>query len=346
MILALIVFFVVLHYVEYIDDFMDRGATMREVFLVYYPSYVPDIVRLTSPLAVFLACVYLTARLAQQLQLAALQTSGVSLYRLLRPYLVVAVLLTGGLFYFNGWVVPETNRTVIDFERRYLKDAPRQLDINDLHRQNRPGSIVTVGYYDRVTKVGHRISLQEFAGENRLVRRIDAPRMQWIDSLQVWRLYQPVERVFEAGGADRVATHRDAETLDTLLNVLPRDLARTERDVETMTIREAAAYVEQLERTGAGDLGRPLVAYHTKFSYPVAVLVLTLIGVPLAARRRRGGQAVQIGLGLLVAFAYLAAQKLTEPFGYAGAIPPPVVAWAPHALFFGLALALLARARK
>ena len=68
----LIAFFIVLHYVEYIDDFYDRGATMRDVFLVYYPSYIPEIVRLISPLAVFLASIHLTAKLTESLQLNAL----------------------------------------------------------------------------------------------------------------------------------------------------------------------------------------------------------------------------------------------------------------------------------
>ncbi|WP_243664590.1 LptF/LptG family permease, partial [Rhodothermus marinus] len=74
-------------------------------------------------------------------------------------------------------------------------------------------------------------------------------------------------------------------------------------------------------RSGAGHLGRPLVAYYSKFAYPFANLILVLIGVPLASVRRRGGQAVQIGIGLGVAFAYLALQKLIEPFGYAETLP-------------------------
>ena len=82
---GLILFFVVLHYVEYIDDFMDRGATMSEVFLLYYPNYVPEIIRLTSPLALFISAIILTSRLAQRLELSSLQTAGVSLYRLMLP---------------------------------------------------------------------------------------------------------------------------------------------------------------------------------------------------------------------------------------------------------------------
>ena len=340
---ALIVFFVVLHYVEYIDDFFDRGATMRDVFLVYYPSYVPEIVRLTSPLALFLSCVYLTGKLAQELQLVALQTGGVSLVRLLRPYALVGLVVTVGMFFFNGWVVPTTNATVLAFEERYIGGDTRPINVSDIFRQNAPGSVVSVGYYDRNTEVAHRVSLEQFEEGRRLASRIDAPRMEWVDSLRLWRMHTAVVRAFPEDGPE---TRRELERLDTLLNVYPRDLARSERDVESMTIPVAAGYVAALRRSGAGGLGRPTVAYYGKFAYPLANLILVLIAVPLAARQRRGGQAVRFGIGLLVAFAYLALQKLTEPFGYSGALSPMLAAWLPHALFATFALLFVARARK
>ncbi len=342
LITLLILFFIVLHYVEFIDDFFDRGATMRQVFLVYYPSYIPEIVKLTSPLALFLACVYVTGKLAQSLQITALQTTGVSLYRLLAPYLVVAVAVTGIMFWFNGWIVPQTNRTVLEFEQQYLKNAPQVVDVNDIHRQTRPGTYVTVGYFDRRSNIAHRVSIQQFTEGHELHRRIDAPTMTWVDSLSVWQIRDAVIRSFQ-GGTER---RYNASRIDTTLEILPRDLARTERDVESMTIPAAAQYISDLERSGAGSMGRTKVAYYTKFAYPVANLILVLIGMPLASVRRRGGQAVQIGLGLFVAFLYLAVQKLTEPFGYTGELSPLVAAWLPHGLFFLAALVLLLNARK
>jgi len=339
---VLIVFFIVLHYVEFVDDFYDRGATMREVFLVYYPSYIPEIVKLISPLAIFMACVYLTGRLSQSLQLMALQTSGVSLYRLIVPYLVVAVALTGFMFWFNGWIVPVTNRTVLAFEQQYLKDAPRVVDVTDIHRQNRPGTFVTVGYYDRRRETAQRVSIQIFSDSQRLVKRIDAPSMAWVDSLGIWRISDPVIRVFDETGERRIQKAR----IDTVLQILPRDLARTERDVESMSIPAARSYIADLERSGAGSIGRSKVGYYSKFAYPVANLILVLINMPLASVRRRGGQAIQIGLGLVVAFAYLAVQKITEPFGYTGEIPPLIVAWLPHAVFAVMGLIMLFRVRK
>lgn len=340
---VLIVFFIVLHYVEYIDDFFDRGATMEQVFLTYYPSYIPEIIKLTSPLALFLACVYLTSKLAQSLQITALQVSGVSLYRLLRPYVVVATLVTGLMFWFNGWVVPRTNQVRLEFERQYMRDAPAEIDVNDIHRQNHPGNFISVRYFDRGSNVAHDVSIQRFDDARHLVARIDADRMAWVDSLAKWQIVGAVVHRFTPEG---LAERYRVAQLDTALQILPRDFARTQHDVESMSIPDAKQYIQDLERSGASNLGVSRVGYYVKFAYPLANLILVLIGVPLAAVRRRGGQAVQIGLGLLTAFAYLALQKITEPFGYSGMLPPALTAWLPHVLFLAVALLVLARARK
>ncbi len=339
---ALIVFFVVLHYVEYIDDFMDRGATLKQVFLTYYPAYVPEIIKLTSPLATFLACVHLTGRLAQSLQLSALQTSGVSLYRLMVPYLIVAVGITTAVFLFNGWVVPKSNQVVLDFEQQYLRDGPRQLDISDIHRQNSPRSVIVVGYYDKSKNIGHRATLEVFENGDRLASRIDVDRIEWKEDKDMWRLRNGVRRNFDSEGKEHRSTFSQ---VDTTLNVFPRDFARTERDVESMTIPASGEFVESLKRSGADNLGRTMVNYYSKFSYPFANLILVILGVPLAAVRRRGGQAIQLGLGLLFAFTYLAVMKVTEPFGYSEMLSPVLAAWFPHILFAAIALFVVFRTR-
>jgi len=339
---ALIVFFIVLHWVEYSDDFLDGGATVTEVFTVFYPSYIPEIVRLTSPLALFLSSIYLTGTLAQELQLTALQTSGVSLYRLMWPYVVAGLLVTVFMFGFNGWVVPRTNEVVVHYENEYLPSGrDNQPDMSEIHRQNSPNSVLTVGYYDRDDQEAHTVSLQTFSGTSRLARRLDAERMTWIDSLGIWQFEDVTVRRFAPDGV----VERRATELDTTLQIYPEDLARTQNDVAAMTIPTARNYLQTLRRAGVANLERSLVAYYNKFAYPFANLILVLIGVPIAAVRRRGGQATRFAIGLLIAFVYLSIQKLAEPFGYAGSLDPALTAWLPHAVFVLVALAVLWRTR-
>ena len=246
------------------------------------------------------------------------------------------------MFGFNGWVVPETNRTRLAFEQDYTKDAPARAEYANIHRQNAPGSILSVNFYERRSQTATSVTLQQFAESGVLLRRIDADRMVWNDSLGVWSLLEPVIRTFDENGETSLI--RQAR-LDTVLSLGPRDLARTQGDVEAMSITEARDYLQTLQRTAANRTGPALVAFQTKFSYPFANLILVLLAVPMASVRRRGGHAVQLGIGLFVAFVYLAVMKLTEPFGYEGALSPVITAWLPHVLFALLALWFLIRAR-
>jgi len=341
---ALIVFFIVLHWVEYSDDFLDRGATIREVFTVFYPNYIPEIIRLTSPLALFLSCLYLTGTLAQELQLIALQTSGVSLYHLMRPYVGVGLFVAVFMFGFNGWVVPKTNEVVVRYENEYLNPGQRSVSTSEVHRRNGPNSTLSVGYYDVDEKRAHNVSLQNFEGPSRLASRLDAERMQWVDSLGVWHLEDVTRRTF--GTEEEKQYKQSVTSLDTTLQILPRDLARSKNDVAAMTIPVASNYLAALRRSGVGELKRPLVAYYNKFAYPFANLILVLIGVPIASVRRRGGQAVRFAIGLAIAFIYLSIQKLAEPLGYAGTLSPVFTAWLPHVTFALIALLVLWWARK
>jgi lipopolysaccharide export system permease protein len=339
---ALIVFFIVLHWVEYSDDFLDGGATIMEVFTTFYPSYIPEIVRLTSPLALFLSSIYVTSTLAQELQLIALQTTGVSLYRLMRPYVLAGVAITIFMFGFNGWVVPRTNEVVVRYENEYLPHGEQNLDVSEIHRRNERDVILSVGYYDRKRERAHDVSLQKFADASQLASRLDAERMEWIDSLQTWRMEDVVRRSFLSEEIER----EEIASVDTTLQIYPRDLARSQTDVAAMTIPVARNYLQALQRAGVGHLERPLIAYYNKFAYPFANLILVLIGMPLASVRRRGGQAIQFAIGLFTAFVYLSLQKLTEPLGYAGALPPALTAWLPHLTFAIVALFVLWKARK
>ncbi|NNF56994.1 MAG: YjgP/YjgQ family permease [Rhodothermaceae bacterium] len=347
----LIVFFVVLDYVEYIDDFLDRGATLGQVFGTYYLHYIPEIVKLTSPLAVFLAAIYTTARLSQSMQLTALTMAGVSLYRVLVPFAVAGALVTILMLGFNGFVVPSANAVVLDFQNRYYREAPRNAETSDLYRQTAPGSVLAVGFFDPGLNRAFRVSLLDFAADTtdglahpeRLVQRVDAATMTWDDTLEAWTLDEAIRYRFAPDGLPERDT---LAAFDTTLAIRPRDLARTERDAERLTILEARDYVISLRRAGASRLGRPLVEYYGKFTYPLANLILVLVGVPLAARRRRGGQAIQLALGLFVAFVYLALQKVIEPFGYAESVPPFVASWLPHVVFAVVAAVLIWRAPK
>src|SRR5699024_891306 len=122
--------FVVIDFSEHSEDFTDKGATFAEIFGVYYLNYIPEIVRLIVPLAVFVACLYLTGQMAERLEITALKAAGVSLYRLLMPYLLFAFCATATISYMDGFLIPDANKKRIAFEMKYLKGKSSNIDDN------------------------------------------------------------------------------------------------------------------------------------------------------------------------------------------------------------------------
>jgi lipopolysaccharide export system permease protein len=166
--------------------------------------------------------------------------------------------------------------------------------------------------------------------------------MNWQPKAKKWRLINVTMRWFDAQGNVQI---QKQPTMDSL-RILPAHLARSTNDVALLTLPQASVYMDELQRSGSNNIGQPMTLYYSKFTYPFANLVVIFLGIALAATRRKGGQSVQIAIGLIVAFVYLALIKIIEPFGYSGELDPLLTAILPHAFFLVLGLIMLWRTRK
>jgi len=337
----LILIFMVVHFSENVDDFTDRGATFRQIWTEYYIPYIPEIIRLVLPVAVFTACLLHTGRMAQNFEIIALKAAGISLYRLMLPFVLVALLSGALVSYLDGFVVPGANKQRIAFERQYLMTRSDRVDTNKIYRQESPTTLLSINYYAPDEQIGYRMQLFRFH-ETRVVETMEAGRMEYDDSLGVWKLFNVKQRAMNATGYIETASPR----VDTTLTILPRDLARTTSDIFQLTYPEILDYLDSMKRIGASEIGLPKIQFYGKLFYPISILVVTILGVSLASVRRSSGTGFILGMGLAVSFLYLALMKIIEPFGAAGSLEPHIAALIPHALFFVVAIVVLLKTPK
>lgn len=338
---VLIFVFIVIDFSEHSEDFSDRGATMSEIFGVYYFNYIPEIIRLVIPVAVFVACLYLTGQMADRFEIVALKAAGVSLYRILLPYLVFAVLATVTISFLDGFIIPDANSDRIAFESKYLKDKSEKVDSNKLFRQESPQTIFKIGYFNVNENTGYRVDVVNFEGDS-ISRSMFIQRMIWQKEEKQWRLEDVEKRIYTADG---YITQQDT-AIDTTLNMLPRDLARTTSDIYQLTYPEAQDYIQSIERSGAGNVALPKVQLFGRYAYPFSIIVVIIVGFAIASERRKGGKGFHIAAGLVVSFLYLVLLKVIEPFGGKGEIAPFAAALLPHLFFLVIGLGMLFTARK
>jgi lipopolysaccharide export system permease protein len=93
---------------KYIDDLVGKGLEWDIITeLLIYASF--GLVPLAFPLAMLLASIMTFGNLGENYELVAMKASGISLFRIMRPLLVVTLIMTGIAFYFSNNILPKTN---------------------------------------------------------------------------------------------------------------------------------------------------------------------------------------------------------------------------------------------
>lgn len=341
MLFVLICIFILIDFSENSDVFRDQGAAFSEIWNLYYLNYIPEMTRLVMPVAVFVGVLFLTGQMTERLEIIALKASGVSLYRLIMPYLFLGVVLAGVVSYLDAYIIPGSNAERIEFEQQYLGRSAEKIDRGGIYRQDSDSTIIHINFYEANSDVGYRVTLMEFE-ENQIRRIVHANRIMWVDSTSHWIAERARIRTFEGNTVHE--EEKERELFNT--NLLPRDLSRRTSDIYQLTYPEAREYLESISRIGAGGIELPQVQLYGRMAYPISILTVCLIGFALAAQRRKGGKGFYIGAGLGVSFIYLSFMKVIEPFGATGVLSPLFAAIFPHIFFLFIGVLLMIFTKK
>lgn len=323
---------------EKLDNFMNPALTMREI-IDYYIALIPYFAILLAPLFIFIACVFITSKLASRSEIIAMSSAGMSFNRLLKPYMIAAAILSAFTFVLQGELIPYLNRTRIAFTNKWVENLEvKQGDNVQLAVQ--PGVIAFFSTFDKDTQTGYNFSLEQFE-ENTLSSRMTARRIEYHpDSVYHWTVYDYHIRDFHG----LVEEDQMGDQLDTLLMITPQDILISPEDGEMLTTGQLYAYIEAQEKRGMGNIKNFQVEFHRRFSSIPAAFILTLIGVCLSARKVKGGIGLNVALGLLMAFAYILFYTISASYAISGAMSPLMAAWLPNIIFIPIAAILYWRA--
>lgn len=102
-------FFLIMQFLwKYVDDLMGKGLELSILFeLLFYVSAV--LIPLALPLAVLFSSIMTFGNLAEKNELTALKSSGMSLFRVMRPMFFFMIILSLGAFYFTNYILPIAN---------------------------------------------------------------------------------------------------------------------------------------------------------------------------------------------------------------------------------------------
>jgi len=319
---------------ENLAKFTTYHAPLRAIVFDYYANFVPYFANLFSPLFVFISVIFFTSKLAGNSEIIAMLACGMSFKRLMRPYLISAALIAALNFYLGAYVIPKGTVVRHDFESLY-KNNKKNTSASNIQLMVDKGVVAYISQYDDIHKTGYGFALYKFENK-KMVSQMNANVIQYdtiSDTRYHWKARGYKIRTLK-GMREQITTGGE---IDTLIQMEPMDLVFSKGQQETFTSPELLRYISKQQERGSSNVVQYEVEYHKRIASSFASFILTIIGVSLSSRKRKGGMGLYLGIGLALSFAYILLQTVSATFAINADTPPMLAAWIPNLLYIIIA---------
>lgn len=326
---------------ELLSDILRNNIPMSRV-ATYHLFLTPKLIYDSTAISAMVAVLITFAVLSKQNEVTAFKACGVSAYRLALPVLLAALALSGSLFAFDYYVVPDAN-LIQDGIRNEIKGRAVRTFLRP-DRQwiyGKGARIFHYKYFDPAEKVMAGVHVYILDPKVfRLKRHIYAEKAHWEPGIGTW--------IFQNGWSKNIDDVHDYQTWQVTtfpeLTETPDHFLPEEKQYKQLNYHQLARYIDELGQSGF-DTVRLRVQYHRKFSVPFFPFILAIIAVPFSFWVGNRGAMAAIGASFVIAIAYLAVNQLFEQVGNLNQLPPAVAAWSPNVIFTLAGLYTMTRLR-
>ena len=148
---------------EKINRMIENKVAFKDV-LVYYYGFTIYFANLLFPIFLFLSIIWFTSKLANNSEIIAILSSGISFTRFLRPYIVGATLVSFVTLLMGFFILPDASEKYWDFRYTYLKKNVETRQTSDIFRQVTPNEYMYVSSYNVLSKTGFDFIYEKFNG--------------------------------------------------------------------------------------------------------------------------------------------------------------------------------------
>lgn len=325
---------VVFDFNENIDKFLSRNAPISAILFDYYLNFIPYYSNLFSQLFVFISVIFFTTKLAENSEIIAMMSTGVSFNRLMRPYMISAAIICLLTYGLGAYVIPKGNVKRVKFENTYKRrNVPTYT--SNVQLEVDTGVVAYIGRYEDREKTGYGFRLDKFVNK-KLVSQMQAFSIQY-DTLSEEPYHWIIKdfQVRDLQGMREVISKGYKK--DSIIRMEPQDFLITKGQQETLTTPELKTYIERQKRRGFANIKEFEVEYWKRGASSFAAFILTTIGCALSARKRKNGMGISLGIGLALSFAYIMFQTVSATFAINANMPPVIAVWIPNIIFMFIA---------
>lgn len=307
----------------------------------YLLNLIPFMLYNITPLCALVAVLVTFGALSRSSEITAMKATGVSLYRIITPVLIVTLLISAGLFAFDEVYLPTANRRQ-EALLSVIKNKPAQTFLRPDRKwisgqttaSGEPSRIFYYQFFDADRNVFANLSVFEFQPNTFVLqRRIFAASARWDSRVNRWVFDDGWQRTF---AGETVASYQPF-TVATFPEIReqPGYFKKENIPSQEMSYSELSRYISDLKQSGF-DTTRLSVQLNRKIAYPLITLVMAILAIPFSLSMGKRGSLTGIATAIGLAIAYWVVAGLFEAMGNVNTLPPILAAWSPD-LLFGIA---------
>lgn len=324
---------------EKIGKILENEVPFMEV-VYYYVDFTVYFANLLFPIFLFLSVIWFTSKLAQNTEIIAFLSSGVSFWRFLRPYLIGATLVCIGALIMGMYLAPSASKGFNEFKYTYLKKGREIQETSDVYRQINDNEFIYASHFQPQTNSARNFTLEHFEG-NELKFKISAARLV-VNEDSTYTLTNYEKRIIGENNDILLSESK----VDTVLPFEFDQLTPVSYMAETLNYNELEEFIEQETRRGSGNINMYKVVAYKRWSLPVSAYILTIIAVAVSSMKRRGGMGINLAVGITLAFVFIFMDKVFGTIAEQSEFSPLIAVWTPNILFGILAIYLLFNAKR
>jgi lipopolysaccharide export system permease protein len=354
--LAFTMVFIIQDLFSNMNDFVDYKVPFFTV-VFFYLCLLPSLLVFIVPIALLMATLYSLYQLTHNNELTAMRASGLSLYRLVTPYVFIGLITTSILLVVNETIAPRSAYyTTMFLKEKGQQDGELSPYIKGVNyrnvSENRLWEIEQFNSRSPTYEMrGLTLTQERPTGKNEYI--IIAKRAEYLDGR--WTLYQFSKQAFDEEGyqtvlfdeqgkqirADEIRAWTEMPHLKETPSIFINDM----KEPAFMSFFQLRNYL--VHRPGVSSKTRAKIGtnMHMRLAMPFTCMVAIMLGIPFGTHTARKGAMLGITICITMFISYYIMMNLMKAMGHSEQVPVFLAAWLPNLSFIGVGVFLLYRMR-
>ncbi len=324
------------------EKLIAKGVTLPIIGRILV-TLLPSSLALTIPISLLVGLLMALGRLSADREAVAMQACGVSLYRILRPIALMALVATAATAWIMIEAMPRANQSFRDITFRIIQ-AKAESDVRPrVFFEEFPNLVLYVRDVPANTRGWKGVFLADTRnpGETQLLTAerghfVLEPAQRRVDLILedgiLHRSKADTPAQYELQQFESLTVQLDPETVFPRSGLTPGD--------NELTIPQLRTKARQMREQGLSPHG-PIMAIQRKYTIPVACLVFGLIALVLGVTHRKDGKNAGFVIGIAVVLVYYVLMYVGEGLAKGQKVPAEFALWIPNLILGGAGLALL-----